>query len=186
MRRRRHASVVVLVEERLRVLVVFLERRQRRTSPPASGLPWSFVRPAPTVFSVRSSTISKLRELLVAVVLALVAQPAGLVLGRLDVWRALRSAALTTSVRCTMRSARARAASRMSSPSRRDLGEELLALLEQPAGGAQLVGQALDRLLEQLEHLVPVDHHRRRQRHRPGAGDQVERPAAAAASLSGC
>ena len=53
-----------------------------------------------------------------------------------------------------MRSARARAASRISSPSRRDLGEELLALLEQPAGGAQLLGQPLDRLVEELEHLV--------------------------------
>ena len=48
------------------------------------------------------------------------------------------------------------------------LGEVLLALLEQPAGGPELVGQPLDGLVEQVEHLVPVDHHRGGQRHGPG------------------
>ncbi len=72
-----------------------------------------------------------------------------------------------------MRSARARAASRMSSASRRVLARKSSRSFEQPAGGAQLVGQALDRLLEQLEHLFAVDHHRRRQRHRPRARDHL-------------
>src|SRR3546814_5354186 len=53
------------------------------------------------------------------------------------------------------------------------LGEVLLALLQQPTSGAQLVGQALDDLVERVEHLVAVDHHGRRQRHRPGGPDDV-------------
>ena len=57
------------------------------------------------------------------------------------------------------------------------LGDELLALLEHPAGLAQLVGQALQRLLEQLDDLVAVDPRRRRQRHRRRRGDDVDRAA---------
>src|SRR3546814_15443498 len=53
------------------------------------------------------------------------------------------------------------------------LGEVLLALLQQPTSGAQLVGQALDDLVERVEHLVAVAHHGRRQRHRPGGPDDA-------------
>ena len=90
-------------------------------------------------------------QLLVAEVLALVAQAAGLVLGPLDdlagpgvgglhdlgaLHHALGpGAGLLEDVVAL-------------AP---HLGEELLALLQQPAGGAQLLGQAVDGLLEQLE-----------------------------------
>src|SRR5207245_2755993 len=54
------------------------------------------------------------------------------------------------------------------------LGQELLALLEQPAGPLQLLGQALDRLVEQLEHLVLVlEANGRRERDRLRVADDV-------------
>ena len=116
--------------------------------------------------STLSSTISKLRELLVAVVLDLVAQAARLVLGRVD---DLAGAVLgglhdlgALHHALGLRAGRVEDVVALAPR----LGEELLALLEQPARGAQLVGQAVDRLLEELEHLVAVDHRRRRQRHR--------------------
>ena len=49
----------------------------------------------------------------------------------------------------------------------------LLPLLEQPAGLAQLLGEALDGLVEQLQHLVAVHDGGVRQRHRPGRLDQL-------------
>ena len=57
------------------------------------------------------------------------------------------------------------------------LGDELLALLQHPARLAQLVGQALQGLLEQLDDLVTIDARRRRQRHRRRGGDDVDRAA---------
>src|SRR5215211_2873315 len=53
------------------------------------------------------------------------------------------------------------------------LAEELLALLEQPPRMPQLLGERRDRLLEQLEELLPVDEHRRRHGHRPARLDQL-------------
>src|SRR5262245_14938856 len=56
------------------------------------------------------------------------------------------------------------------------LGDELLALLQHPAGLPQLVRQSLQRLFEQLDDLVPVDPGRRRQWHRRCRRDDVDRP----------
>ena len=63
-------------------------------------------RPALTVFCSLSSRISKATEALVEEVLGLVAQPAGVRLSVSITWPACCSAARTTSVRCTIRSAR--------------------------------------------------------------------------------
>ena len=51
--------------------------------------------------------------------------------------------------------------------------EEVLAVLEQPARGAHLVGEALDRLVEQVERLVAIDLHLRRQRRGAGGVDEL-------------
>jgi hypothetical protein len=51
--------------------------------------------------------------------------------------------------------------------------QELVAVLHQPARLAHLVGQALDGLVEQVEHLVAVDLDLGRQRRRAGPVDQV-------------
>src|SRR5579883_3069353 len=54
---------------------------------------------------------------------------------------------------------------------------EHVALLEKPPGLAELVGQPLDRRLEQVHQLVAGYEHRRREGHRLGAADDVDRPA---------
>src|SRR5581483_10156755 len=51
--------------------------------------------------------------------------------------------------------------------------QELLPLLQQPAGLAQLLGKSLEHLVEQLQHLVAVHDGRVRQRHRPRRLDQL-------------
>ena len=139
--------------------------------------PWSLARPAPTIFMVRSSTISKLASFWSQKSSHSWRRRRASASAMSTILRARASVALTTSVRCTMRSARARAWSRISSPSRRTLARYSSRSLQQPAGGPQLVGQALDGLVEEVEHLVAVDHHRGRQRHRPGRRHQVVQPA---------
>ena len=57
-----------------------------------------------------------------------------------------------------------------------DLGQELLALLQQPPGGPQLVGETIEDLVEQLEHFVLVDARIGRQRDRTGGFDDFDRP----------
>ena len=137
------------------------------------GTPGASGGPAPTIFRVRSSTISKLASFWSQKSSTSFLRRAGLVgggvddlagagLARLDHLGALHhplgaGAGLVEDVLALAL----------------HLGEVLLALLQQPPGGAQLVGQALDGLVEQVEHLVAVDHHRRRQRHRPGRRHQV-------------
>jgi hypothetical protein len=107
---------------------------------------------------VRSRTISKLGELLVAVVLALQAEAPGLGLGPLD---DLAGPVLG-------RLHHLGALHHLLGPGPGGIGEVvavgphlgqvLLALLAEPAGLSQLVGEAVDGLLEQLEDLFLVDH----------------------------
>ncbi len=59
----------------------------------------------------------------------------------------------------------------------RVFGDELLAFLQHPPRLAQLVRQAVQRLLEQLDDLLAIDARRRRQRHVRRRGDDVDRPA---------
>ena len=107
----------VLVEEALgRVVVVDVgsARRGARRSTAAGGR-------RATVFCELVEQDLEAAEALVEEVLGLVAQAAGVGLGRLMICRARCSAARTTSVRCTIRSAWTRAASSSSSASRRVL-----------------------------------------------------------------
>ena len=55
------------------------------------------------------------------------------------------------------------------------LGQELFAFFQQPTGGAQLVGQTTERLVEHFEQLVFVDARVRRQRDGAGALDGFDR-----------
>jgi hypothetical protein len=76
---------------------------------------------APTIFMVRSSTISKLASFWSQKSSHSFFRRRASASARSTILRARASLAFTTSVRCTMRSARARAWSRISSPSRRTL-----------------------------------------------------------------
>ena len=92
------------------------------------------------------------------------------------IWRARCSAARTTSVRCTIRSACTRAASSSSSASRRVLATNSWRSLIIHRAWRISSGSRCERLLEQLDDLVAVDARRRRQRHRRRRGDDVDRP----------
>src|SRR5581483_8371752 len=170
------ARLLILVEERLTAVIVLLggDRRglARRRQRVALQL-----RPAGRHGLQRPLQHDlEARELLVAVVLALQAQPARLVVSGVDglpgaQFRGLHHlGALHHALGA--------------GPSLVEdvvgvatgLRKEVLTLLQEPPRRAQLVGQSLDRLLEQLEHLLPVDHHRRRQRHRTCARDDVSDP----------
>ena len=98
---------------------------------------------------------------------------------------AVRRASRTTSVRSTIRSARTRATSMIRSASCCGPLEHLVALLQQPARLAQLLGQAVDRVLEDLAELVAVQHHRRRQRHRSAPRRAPRAAASSSAAVSG-
>ena len=54
------------------------------------------------------------------------------------------------------------------------LGQELLALAQEPAGLAQLVGQAVEGGAQEAGHLLARDDDRRGERHGLGAGEDVE------------
>ena len=118
-----HAALLVLVEDRLAVGGASASGRSAR--PPASrrssGSPCSFARPAATTFWVRSRTISNDASFWSQKSSHSRRMRRAWSSAFSTTWRARASAALTTSVRCTIRSARARAWSRMSSPSRRTL-----------------------------------------------------------------
>ena len=100
------------------------------------------------------------------------------------IWRARCSAARTTSVRCTIRSAWARAASRSSSASRRVLATNSWRSLSIQRAWRSSSGRRCERLLEQLDDLVAVDHRRRRQRHGRCGGDRCRSPGADSVSAS--
>ena len=152
--------------------------RPRAARPRPRGTPmFSRSRPACTVRISLSSTISKLPRRWSQKSSTSWRMRRASLSAPSTIWRARSSAARTTSWRCTMRSAWARAASRMSSASRRVLVRNSLRSFNSQPGLLQLVGQAVERLLEQLEDLVPVDHGRRRERDGAGRRDDVDGPA---------
>ena len=52
--------------------------------------------------------------------------------------------------------------------------EQLLVVLEHPAGSPELLGQLVANRFQQVEHLVAGDDRRRRERHRLGGGDDLD------------
>ena len=138
--------------------------RRSRTRARAGRRPMSFIRPISfsrptvTVLQLASSRISKLARRWSQEVLGLVAHAPGVVLGRLDdlAGPLLGGPHDLGALHHPLGLDPAGVEHLVGLPA--GLGDELLALLEHPAGLAQLVGQPVERLLEQLDDLVAVDH----------------------------